>query len=1088
MKRTVAVGIFLLQPTSNRNEPIHMRWVLCALFIYGVVAAMISTAEESNAPALQALQRADKLFKDQQWAEARSAYDAARSLEREWASPSVRQAVERAVGCSVKLEQFDDALSRAEQFVAKTKGKFEEAVGERFLGGLYLGFPHQGTKRGTTFLRNQWVQGVHVVSWRKDCREAIRHYERARELLQAQETKWGKKKAVPERIGVDFDLVTALSADGQYGYQYAGLGRPLWWWWGQDLEAEEDSQAVAEADYEEWRWWSWHDLEQEPPTGIPLASNGQPEFIQSPATYASNQGAGQKIRFLLDEVERLDISANKDDAARALFRRAMIARTLYSPDSVTRNGVSSVRYDRFGNAMPAQDGDVTEKKIWELGEDEAITFVGGKVRLVVLPPSESPIALLRELQRKYPRSQVCPEAQYSLGLYFQTRQQFPEAVREYQVVLAKHPGHKRVVDAREQLRRIAQPDVILDVSGIHLPETKPKLSFTYRNSDTIEFKALKFDLVKYLQEEMETTPAKDSWEYRNFQHFFFQTDRWKRYLGPEIRRWTEKVRPEPGNRVAEGVTAAPLGEAGAYLVEASVPGKADPSRVLVLVTDIAIVQKNVPGKGMIYLCDARTGQPLPEKSLRIYEHWSIYNQKNRKSDLFWDFSTVTTDTNGVAFYQSKHSNPRPEVDAIMIGEQGRMAFSFFQNWDESSNGQGDWRENGPRYYVITDRPVYRPGDTVRFKVWLRELRDRQYGQIAREQVANVDPRTGLPLGQTVVGIDPYTGLPITEPAANIDPATGVPVSQPAATIDPNTGLPSVTNSTQLYSARIEIHDTKDIVVKTLPLQADEFGCVTGEYTLGSDAGLGIWHLMINNYHPDTHYNAGGLFRVEEYKKPEFEVRVKPAKSQARLGEKVAAKIEARYYFGAPVANGSVSYKIFREEYHHVYWGPGEYDWLYGKGYGRSCYAYPWLAWWGTWGGFLCRESWWPWPYGVQQGWIFPWGYYGSDEESWTRRYESGTRKALRELVSKGAGKLALDGTFTVDIDTSRAKSEQADRDHRFTIEAEVRDESRRTIEGQVAFWQRARISMLSSKLIMAGTNPGTRRLLKCARSRQTINL
>src|SRR5213076_2389143 len=44
--------------------------------------------------------------------------------------------------------------------------------------------------------------------------------------------------------------------------------------------------------------------------------------------------------------------------------------------------------------------------------------------------------------------------------------------------------------------------------------------------------------------------------------------------------------------------------------------------------------------------------------------------------------------------------------------------------------------------------------------------------------------------------------------------------------------------------------------------------------------------------------------------------------------------------------------------------------------------------------------------------------------------------------------LARDGTFTLEIDTSRAKAEQGDRDHRYTVEAEVRDESRRTIEGQ----------------------------------------
>jgi hypothetical protein len=105
------------------------------------------------------------------------------------------------------------AVSRAQEFVAKTKGKFEEAVGERFLAGLYLTVPHYGTKRGTTFLRGQWTQGVQVYSYRKDAREAIKHYERASELLLALNAtaKDLKAKVTTERIELDFDLATALS-------------------------------------------------------------------------------------------------------------------------------------------------------------------------------------------------------------------------------------------------------------------------------------------------------------------------------------------------------------------------------------------------------------------------------------------------------------------------------------------------------------------------------------------------------------------------------------------------------------------------------------------------------------------------------------------------------------------------------------------------------------------------------------------------------------------------------------------------------------------------------------------------------------
>src|SRR4051794_38939773 len=154
------------------------------LLLSGACQVLAATsADWTNTPAGQALIKANQLFEQKNWAEARSAYDAARGLERNWSTPAVRLAVEGAVACSVKLLQWDDAITRAQEFITRTKGQFEEAAGERFLGGLYLTMPHYGTKRGSTFLRGQWTQGVQVYSYRKDSKEAIGHYERARELL-----------------------------------------------------------------------------------------------------------------------------------------------------------------------------------------------------------------------------------------------------------------------------------------------------------------------------------------------------------------------------------------------------------------------------------------------------------------------------------------------------------------------------------------------------------------------------------------------------------------------------------------------------------------------------------------------------------------------------------------------------------------------------------------------------------------------------------------------------------------------------------------------------------------------------------------
>ncbi len=963
--------------------------IILGLLLLLLVASLSKGAqnfrEEEPSSSVEALERAEAFFKEQHWAEARSAYDKARDLEADWHSPRVRLAVEGSVACSLKLQQWHDALERAAQFVEKTKGSFEEAVGERFLAGLYLSVPHYGTKRGGTYLRGQWTQGLQVSSWRKDRRDAIEHYERARDLLIALAENVGKGgnpdtlgcRALidAERIGVDFDLVAALAKAEPYGYRRWGW---IGWWWDSFLEPEEDSEAVEEADYYEPRWHWGYPQDQTPPTGIALDPDGNPQFVTTPDGYAANLGDGPKIRFLLDEIQGLDKSDKKNNAAKALMRWAMIARSLYGPETVDQWRSSRVRYDRRGRALPSEDvTEEPEKKVWELEEDEALTIVGARLRVVTLPPSESPMAILRLVEKKYPESSIRPEAHYARALYFQTRQQFPEALAEYRDLIQRYPDHKRASDARSQMEVIQRPEVIFGQSGVYLPDSGPKLSFTYRNTDKIEFKAFRFDLVKYTRDGMEDT-SQDYWQYRNIQWHLFHDgkERWKEYLGKELTGWNESVPREEGNRVAEGNTVAPLPDPGAYIVEAHVVGREQVTRTLVLVTDIAILQKNMPKKGLIYIADARTGQPLPNKAVRIYEHWTVYKESRHR--LHWHSTVQVTNEDGIIEYSRMQNKGNSQVEAIVLGDDGRTAFSFFQGWSEHDPGY--YWEEGNRYYVVTDRPVYRPGDLVRFRIWARQLRNRVY--------------------QSVQG-----GRRV----------------------------------------RVEIYDARNNEAKEFSLLTDEFGCVSGEFELGEEPPLGVYHIRVNSYRPDARRNAGGFFRVEEYKKPEFEVTVKPAKTQARLGEKIKARVEARYYFGAPVARGQITYKVFRENYNHVYWGPCEYDWLYGKGYGRYYYAYPWFPWWWRWGCFICCEGWWPYPH---WGWHFPWGYYGDEEGRWADRYESGTRAALRELVAQGRAQLKDDGSYEIEIDTSPTKRELGDRDHRYTVEVEVRDESRRTIEGQ----------------------------------------
>jgi len=218
---------------------------------------------------------------------------------------------------------------------------------------------------------------------------------------------------------------------------------------------------------------------------------------------------------------------------------------------------------------------------------------------------------------------------------------------------------------------------------------------------------------------------------------------------------------------------------------------------------------------------------------------------------------------------------------------------------------------------------------------------------------------------------------------------------------------------------VEIHDMRGNKVHTQSGYADQYGGFDGSFTLSEEPPLGVYRINVSG----ASYLGGQNFRVEEYKKPEFEVTVEPAKSHAKLGETVTAVIRADYFFGAPVTDATVKYKVFREEYRHTYYFPGYWDWLYGPGYGYGWYAYDWFPWWNTLRCCWAPPYWW-------------WGWYGSAAPT-----------PVRELVLQGNSRISADGTLEVDIETAAALRDHPDRDHRYVVEAEVRDASRRVIIG-----------------------------------------
>ncbi|MFN7915295.1 MAG: MG2 domain-containing protein [Vicinamibacterales bacterium] len=112
------------------------------------------------------------------------------------------------------------------------------------------------------------------------------------------------------------------------------------------------------------------------------------------------------------------------------------------------------------------------------------------------------------------------------------------------------------------------------------------------------------------------------------------------------------------------------------------------------------------------------------------------------------------------------------------------------------------------------------------------------------------------------------------------------------------------------AVEVSIVDGDEKVLKRERKTLDEFGSVSGDFTIPATASLGYYVVRVDS----GDKSATGSFEVQEYRKPEFDVGVRPATPRERQGGQATLTITARYYFGQPVAGGAVKYVVHHQPY------------------------------------------------------------------------------------------------------------------------------------------------------------------------------
>jgi uncharacterized protein YfaS (alpha-2-macroglobulin family) len=132
----------------------------------------------------------------------------------------------------------------------------------------------------------------------------------------------------------------------------------------------------------------------------------------------------------------------------------------------------------------------------------------------------------------------------------------------------------------------------------------------------------------------------------------------------------------------------------------------------------------------------------------------------------------------------------------------------------------------------------------------------------------------------------------------------------------------------------EITDPKGAKVGEGKVKLNQFGSSWGNLELTDKMPLGEYHIAFwTDKEHDNEIGQATLFRLEEYKLPEFKVVVKTPevdgkKKAFKLGDKVEVNIQADYYFGGAVANANVQVIVYQNPFYQNWYPRRDYAWYY----------------------------------------------------------------------------------------------------------------------------------------------------------------
>ena len=738
--------------------------------------------------------------------------------------------------------------------------------------------------------------------------------------------------------------------------------------------------------------------------GTPVNEDGTPLIFAVPESFETAKSDGERWRWALAESGKC-----QNETIAKLFRDEETYRLAIFYQRQFGEQTLAQIWDRFASAT----GDETQEEMTRessllqletLSDSETIARTATGIRRFTMPDGANYIQIFKDLASRPGRFQKL--AYKHLAMIAMNRRQYPHAVELFSqmnaVQLTDIPAefHKMPyngMDFSDWTNTITGNWARFEPLRQQTSEN-PMLRLRFRNAKKASFTAVRLDLEKLeaaLKNAIREAAAKGPVPQGKMKTDFYQFEpqnlvsrliyeNKNEFVTNERTTWDVALEPAENFKDRSIETPLKVNGPGAYFVEMKLEN-GNSACIVAWIQDVMIATKRLDDATWCYVADSRTGKAIPGAVLEFTgwrKEW-LENKDSRRRDLVQVFKNevkAQCDENGT--WQATTKNLEQGFQYFISakrpgGERIEAFFGLHQSHFNYGRARHDDFWDQISAYGMTDRPIYRPEQTVHYKFWFAQaLYDlHNYWE------------TGAKKGDGAEEKDPYEPM---EPYTMANADMTLVISSPNG------------------------DDVEEIKVKT-----NEYGGVSGDYELAKDAKLGQYLISLWDSAKDRCYGRI-TFRMEEYRKPEFEVTVDAPKEPVMLGDTMKVGVTSKYYFGAPVANGTVKYRVLRETYNTRWYAPAPWDWLYGPGYWWYTENYGWFPGWRRWGCLAPEPPW--------------YRNHGSDEE----------------LVLEGEIKLTpeMEGKAEITVDTSIAAALYGNSDHQYRIVADVEDASRRVITGE----------------------------------------